>query len=86
MPLTRRNVLTAMAAAPVLAPALAPAGAAQAAVPQTALPTAEPAVWPAAVTLPEGHRFDLKSQPADLLGRRSSSNTPGCTSRSPSTR
>ncbi|MFI2733574.1 signaling protein [Streptomyces sp. NPDC018711] len=69
MPLTRRNVLTAMAAAPVLAPALAPAGAAQAAVPQTALPTAEPAVWPAAVTLPEGHRFDLKSQPADLLGR-----------------
>ncbi|MFF9841199.1 signaling protein [Streptomyces sp. NPDC013740] len=74
MPLTRRNVLTAMAAAPVLAPVLTPAGAAQAAVPQTAvpqavLPQAEPAAWPAAVTLPAGHRFDLKSQSADLLGR-----------------
>lgn len=80
MPLSRRNVLTALAVAPVLAPvgaahAAAPQSTApqstvpQSAVPGTAVPQAVPAVWPAAVTLPAGHRFDLKAEPVDLFGR-----------------
>ncbi|MEU3688113.1 phage baseplate protein [Streptomyces narbonensis] len=75
MPLSRRTLLTAMAATPVLAPvgaaqaAVPQAAVPQAVVPQTVVPQAEPAVWPAAVTLPAGHRFDLKAEPADLLGR-----------------
>ncbi|ALO10179.1 FacC-like extracellular signaling protein [Streptomyces venezuelae] len=70
MPLSRRTLLTAMAATPVLAPVgAAHAAAPQAAVPQAVVPQAGPAVWPAAVTLPAGHRFDLKAEPVDLLGR-----------------
>ncbi|MFB7608525.1 signaling protein [Streptomyces gardneri] len=70
MPLSRRTLLTAMAATPVLAPVgAAHAAVPQAAVPQAVVPQAGPAVWPAAVTLPAGHRFDLKAEPVDLFGR-----------------
>ncbi|MFE1908373.1 signaling protein [Streptomyces gardneri] len=70
MPLSRRTLLTAMAATPVLAPVgTAHAAVPQAAVPQAVVPQAGPAVWPAAVTLPAGHRFDLKAEPVDLFGR-----------------
>ncbi|MEU7075300.1 signaling protein [Streptomyces narbonensis] len=75
MPLSRRSLLTAVAAAPVLAPVGAAHAAApqatvpQATVPQAVAPQTGPAVWPAAVTLPAGHRFDLKAEAADLFGR-----------------
>ncbi|MER5964915.1 signaling protein [Streptomyces sp. NPDC002057] len=69
MPLTRRTVLSAMAAAPVLAPVAT----AHAAGPRTA-PAAVPAAAPAArnlssAGLPAGHRFDLKAEPVDLFGK-----------------
>ncbi|CAM5645311.1 signaling protein [Streptomyces narbonensis] len=75
MSLSRRSLLTAAAAAPVLAPVGAAHAAApqtavpQTVVPQTVVPQAGPALWPAAVTLPAGHRFDLKAEAADLFGR-----------------
>ncbi|MFD9242890.1 signaling protein [Streptomyces sp. NPDC059556] len=69
MSLSRRTLLTAIAAAPVLATA----GPAQAGVPRAAagaLPVAAPAsagLPPG--RLPPGHRFDLKAAPVDLLGK-----------------
>ncbi|MGW8362340.1 phage baseplate protein [Streptomyces wedmorensis] len=77
MSLSRRTVLTALAATPVLAPAAAEAAVPQAAVPQTAVPQAAPAAATAATVaeslppggLPEGHRFDLAAEPVDLFGK-----------------
>ncbi|MFV6031158.1 signaling protein [Streptomyces sp. NPDC056264] len=73
MPLTRRSLLTAAAAAPALA-SVASVGPAQAAAPQAvpgAAPLAgpAPAAVPAGPGLPPGYRFSLKDEPVDLLGR-----------------
>ncbi|WP_328943253.1 signaling protein [Streptomyces sp. NBC_00250] len=65
MPLTRRTLLTAMAATPVLAPV----GAAQAAVPEAAPAAASFAESLPPGSLPAGHRFDLKAEPVDLFGK-----------------
>ncbi|MCX4982599.1 signaling protein [Streptomyces sp. NBC_00572] len=65
MPLTRRTLLTAMAATPVLAPV----GAAQAAVPQAGPAAASVAEGLPPGSLPAGHRFDLRAEPVDLFGK-----------------
>ncbi|MER5883742.1 signaling protein [Streptomyces sp. NPDC001941] len=64
MPLTRRTVLAAAAAAPVLAPL----GTAQAADrPVSAPPVA--AAGPSGSKLHARHRFDLRAEPVDLFGK-----------------
>ncbi|MFJ7069922.1 signaling protein [Streptomyces sp. NPDC101115] len=65
MSLTRRSVLTAMVAAPVLAPA----GTAQAAGRQAPLAAAVAAESGATAALNAQNRFDLRAQPVDLFGR-----------------
>ncbi|MFF8836253.1 signaling protein [Streptomyces sp. NPDC015130] len=70
MSLSRRSLLTAIAAAPVLASV----GAAEASAAPQAAPQAAPATVPVAANpptggLPDAHRFDLKSAPVDLLGK-----------------
>ncbi|MGW6389522.1 phage baseplate protein [Streptomyces sp. NPDC055103] len=69
MPLSRRSLLTAMAATPVLAPVGAAHAAAPAAGAQAVSAAAAVAESLPPGSLPVGHRFDLKAEPVDLYGK-----------------